>query len=98
MRGDCLGYWHGDTFYCALYFAINPARRTNSKYPGKVPAGGTISLVKRSTEPVITGFPREPSFTTGISQIPIRRHTAGTCGPDAPLSQQKYFPASGGER
>src|ERR1700730_5816990 len=21
MRGDCLGYWHGNTFYCALYFA-----------------------------------------------------------------------------
>src|ERR1700730_2423305 len=98
MRGDCLGYWHGNTFYCALYFAIDPARRTNSKYSGKVPAGGTISLVKRSTGPVITGFPCEPSFTTGISQIPLRRQTAGTCGPDAPLSQQKYSPASGGER
>jgi hypothetical protein len=44
----------------------------------KVPAGGTIWLVKRSTKPVITGFPRVPSFTTGISQIPNspanRRH------------------------
>jgi hypothetical protein len=97
MRGDCLRYWHKNTLYCALYFAINPARRINSKYPAKVPGGGTISLIERSTTPVITGFPREPSFTTGITQIPMRRQTAGTCGPDAPLSQQKYFPASGGE-
>ncbi|MGH6823803.1 MAG: hypothetical protein ACRECP_06655 [Methylocella sp.] len=84
--------------HCALYFAINPARRVNSKYPGKVPACGTISLVKRSTQPVIIVFPREPSFARAIGQIQVRRQTAGTCGPDAPLNQQKYSPASEGER
>jgi hypothetical protein len=98
MRGDCLGYWHKKHLFTARYVAINSGRRINTKYPGKVPAYGTISLIKRSTEPVITGFPREPSFTTGISQIPIGRQTAGICGRDAPLSQQKYSPASGGER
>jgi hypothetical protein len=64
------------TFCIARYFAIDPARWINSKYPGKVPACGTISLIERSTTPVITGFPREPSVTTGSNQIPVRRQTA----------------------
>jgi hypothetical protein len=65
MRGDCLGYWHGNTLYCALYVAINPARRINSKYPGRNhPARQAFDST------VITGFLRVPSFTTGISQIP----------------------------
>jgi hypothetical protein len=44
-----------------------------------------MSLVKRSTEPVVTVFRREPSLIRGTSQISLRRHTAGTCGLDVPL-------------
>src|ERR1700720_3005419 len=61
---------------------------------GKVPACGTIPLIKRLVEPVITGFPREPSVTRGVGQIPIRQ-TEGICGPHAPRNQRKYSPAWG---
>ena len=44
-----------------------------------------MSLIKRSTVPVVTVFRREPSLIRGASQISGRRHTTGTCGLDVPL-------------
>jgi hypothetical protein len=63
----------------------------------KVPAGGTISLIKRLSEPLITLFLREPSFTTGISQIPMPEDR-GHMRPRCAAYDQKYFLVSGSKR
>ena len=71
-------------FLLCVIFRDQSCQTDKFQMSGKVPAYGTISLIKRLVEPDIIGFPREPSVTKGVGQIPIRQ-TESICGPHAPL-------------